>query len=107
MPDFPEITPSEPVVKPAESEKVFSKLWMQKLEVHAEHPMKPTQIYIELVPLNDSGEILKEPVKKQIIPDAFALAGQDPEFAQALGAVIAMANKYKDHNFQPQSEEPI
>lgn len=96
MPDFPDITPSEPVVKPAEPEKIFDKLWLSKLEVHAEEgPQKPVSIRIDLVPSNGA-EILQAPVTSAIIPDAFGLAAQDPEFAQVLGGVILMANKYKN-----------
>jgi len=102
MADFPEITPNEPVIKPAQSEKVFNKLWMRKLEVFADGPSIPVRIVIELVPSTGS-EILNENIIRNVIPDAFGLAAEDPEFAQALGAVIAMANKYKNHVFeQPQ-----
>lgn len=104
MSDFPAITPAEPVIKPAEPEKVFARLWLECLTVEAPAPDKPVKIYFRLLPLNDVGEVLQSPVKTQVIPDAFGLAATDPEFAQALGAVIAMANKYKDHNFNPGSE---
>ena len=95
MPEYPEITPETPVVKPAQDEKVYSKLWLSKLEVHGEEgPLSPVSIRIDLVPSNGA-EILKEPITSAIIPDAFKLASEDPEFAQVLGGVIMMANKYK------------
>lgn len=104
MADFPQIIPDEPVVKPAEGEKIFDKLWLSKLEVHAEEgPTKPVSLRIELVPYNGA-EILSSPVTVAIIPDAFTLAAQDPEFAQVLGGVIMMAAKYKGGVPQEQVE---
>jgi len=97
--EIPEITPDEPVViKPVE-EKVYDKLWLQRLIVEAPHPTKPITVYMELVPNDGQGNILPSPLTHNTVPNAFQLAAKDPQFAQVLGGVIMMANKYKNVDF--------
>ncbi len=99
MPEFPKITPANPVIIPAQSERVYGELWLRKLEVYADFPTSPVRVVIEVVPSNGA-EILNDQVIRNVIPDAFSLAAQDPEFAQALAAVIQMVDKYKYTKFE-------
>jgi hypothetical protein len=96
---LPDIVPDTPVVIEAKEEKVYSKLWLQRLIVEAASPSKPITVYIELVPNDGNGNTLTSPITHNTIPNAFLLAAQDPQFAQVLGGVIMMANKYKSVNF--------
>lgn len=97
--DIPEILLTEPVVIAPTEEKVYSKLWLQRLIVEAPHPSKPITVYIEMIPYDGNGNTLSSPITHNTITDAFKLAAQDAQFAQILGGVIMMANKYKGVTF--------
>ena len=104
---LPEITPDTPVVIPPVAEKIYDKLWLQRLIVEASHPSKPITVYMELIPSDGQGNVLPSPVTHNTVPNAFLLAAQDPQFAQVLGGVIMMANKYKGLAFnEPFEIEP-
>jgi hypothetical protein len=101
MSDLPAITPDTPVIVPAISEKVYDKLWLQRLIIEAPKPSQPVTVYVELVPYDGEGNTLPSPLTYNTIPDAFGLAATDTDFAQVLAGIITMANKYKSTNFNP------
>lgn len=97
--ELPDITPDTPVVVPAQAEKVYNKLWMKLMVVRAMSPSNPATISFQFVPYDGGSEVLQEPMLQNTIPDVFALANKDPQFAQVFGGVLAMVNKYKNVDF--------
>lgn len=99
MAELPDIIPSTPITVPAQDATVYPKLWMKSMIVMAPSPTEKASIIFDFVPYDGSGKILNAPVTGNMIPDAFALAEKDPEFAQVFGGVLKMVNKYKDVDF--------
>jgi hypothetical protein len=105
--EFPDINPIEPVVVPASQEKSYDEQWLKLMVVRAANPAEKATISFHLIPYDGAGSVLTEPVKQNVIPDAFDLAEKDPQFAQAFGAVLVVINKYKDVDFsQPFEIDP-
>jgi hypothetical protein len=100
MGQLPDIVPLAPVIVPPVVERVFDKLWMQRMIVEAPSPASPITVYVELVPFDgETGTTLPSPITHNTVPSAFDLARQDPMFAQVLAGLLLMANKYKSVNF--------
>lgn len=89
---------AKPIITPAIPQKTFSKFWLRKLEIFADSPKTPVRIVLELVPSNGE-EILNESIVSNVIPDAFELAKNDPEFKNALTYLIAVSGKYMHQKF--------
>ena len=97
--ELPDIVPEAPVVVPATEAKTYNKQWLKIMIVRAPSPTEPATITFQLVPYDGAGAILEEPLKANTIPDAFALAEKDPQFAQVFGMVLTAINKYKNIDF--------
>jgi len=92
--DLPSIESNEPIVVPATQEKTYSKYWMKSLSVYAPSPTEKTSLTAVFIPFDGQGSVLAEGHETILSQDdLFAVAGQDPSVAQAMGAVlIAMKN---------------
>lgn len=99
--EFDKFIAEEPVVIPPVPEQTYPFQWLQRMVIEALSPSKPVTIYSEFIPYNGSGSTLPSPLTYNTIPDAFALAAQDPDFNLVMGGVFAMLEKYKYTNFYP------
>jgi hypothetical protein len=99
MSEFPTFTNLEPLIIPAKEEKVYDKLWLHRMIIEAPNPQVKSTVYMEFTPYDGKGLMQEAPLTYNTIPDAFGLAGKDPLFAQTMGMVFMMLNKYKDIDF--------
>lgn len=88
------ITTSTPIVVQATAEKTFTKMWIQNLNVRAPSPTERVNIYITLVPYDETtGEMSVENTKSFLIEDALTLAATDANLATTLNSIYEQVDR--------------
>ena len=84
------ITPSNPIVIPAEAQLVADGLWISSLQIFAPTVTSKIKVLATIVPMVSSdGTLLNNKSKTLRIDDVAALSATDSSVATAMGAIFA------------------
>ena len=106
---FVGFVPKEPLVIPPVPEKIFDRLWLQRMIVEAPNSSKPVTVYVEFVPYNGA-ETLPTPITNFTIEDIFAEAAIDQEVALVMNNLFAVLEKRRKLIYgetEPTPVEPV
>jgi len=109
MANFPEFNAVDPVVVPSVAEKVYGKYQLVEFNVRANNPNQPIRVRagfkayreVEVTKVVDGQTVTttekefdpKGKTVEIVVKDMVEASEQDPEFAQAMGAVMAVTKK--------------
>lgn len=84
---------TQPIEIPAVQAKTITKLWIQDMTIKAPSPTMPVNVYVTLVPYDEStGQMVLEQTKTLILDDVLTRAVHDKGLADTLTAIYDQVN---------------
>lgn len=90
------VSNTQPVVKPAVSEKVYPHIWINNIQINTPNPTAKGRVVITVSPYDGTtGEMLENSQRQIVVKDLFEAIKGNETLQQAFDAILIAVNELK------------